>query len=111
MDREKYRPVVVVWNFSDHDKYVFRVRALGIPLYSFSQKASPLAKITTLTHLVRKLRPEVIHSYSFYTNLAAWVAALGTQVIAVGAVRSDIGNDKKCCGSFIGNLSARWPRG
>jgi hypothetical protein len=34
MDRERYRPGVVVWNLCETDVYVPRFRALGIPLHA-----------------------------------------------------------------------------
>jgi glycosyltransferase involved in cell wall biosynthesis len=52
----------------------------------------------------------VIHSYSSYTNFAAWWAALGTQAVAVGALRSDFFEALKDNGRWLGRMSARWPR-
>ena len=33
MDRERYQPAVAVWNFSETDVYVSRIRALNVPVY------------------------------------------------------------------------------
>src|SRR5262249_40036448 len=49
------------------------------------------------------------HSYSFYTNFAAWWAAIGMNSIAIGSGRSDFIGEKRRCGFFLGRLSARWP--
>jgi glycosyltransferase involved in cell wall biosynthesis len=110
MDRAHYRPTVVVWNFSEDDKYVAQIRALGIPIYFFSSRLSGVMKLSAFRRMVMEIRPEVVHSYSFYTNIAAWWATLGTESIAIGAVRSDFNDDKTSSGFVLGRLSARWPR-
>jgi hypothetical protein len=78
MDRRCYRPAVAVWNFSETDVYVPQIRALGIPLYSLPRPLLPSSKLRNFRRLVKELNPEVVHSYSFYTNIAAWWAMLGT---------------------------------
>jgi glycosyltransferase involved in cell wall biosynthesis len=109
MDRERYQPAVAVWNFSETDVYVQQIRALGVPLYSLPRPLLPSSQLRNFRRLVKELNPEVVHSYSFYTNIAAWWATLGTDSIAVGAVRSDFVDDKASSGFLLGRLSARWP--
>ena len=74
------------------------------------RRLSAAAKLGAFRRLVRQLKPEVIHSYSFYTNFAAYWAVWGTRAIAVGSVRSDFIWAKKEIGPWLGRLSARWPR-
>ena len=109
MDRERYRPAVVVWNHCEQDLHVPQIRALGIPLYSFPRTLSRISKLSALRGLVGQLLPEVIHSYSFYTNFAAYWAAWGTRAVPVGSVRNDFTSEKKASGPLLGALSARWP--
>src|SRR5712692_7825573 len=104
-DRERYRPAEVVWNFSESDIYVPQIRALGVPLYSLSSALSATAKLRAFCRLVKQLEPEVVHSYSFYTNVGAAWAAWGTQAVAVGSVRSDFARAKKDAGLWLGKLS------
>jgi len=111
MDRSLYRPEVVAWNLSENDAYVPQIRNLGVALHSFPGASSGAAKVRALRHLVKRIQPEVVHSYSFYTNFAGWVAAQGTTAIAVGAVQSDFIKDKQWSGRCLGKLSARWPSG
>jgi glycosyltransferase involved in cell wall biosynthesis len=66
--------------------------------------------VTAFRRLVQEIRPEVVHSYCFYTNFAASWAALGTNAITIGAVQSDFIRDKRVSGPWLGRLSARWPR-
>jgi glycosyltransferase involved in cell wall biosynthesis len=110
MDRNRYRPEVVVWNFREDDMYVPRIRALDVPLHFFTRRHSRIAKLRALRHLVLQLKPEVLHSYGFYTNFAAWWATLDTGTIAIGSSRSDFAFDRKQFGPLLGSLSARWPR-
>ena len=51
-----------------------------------------------------------MHSYCFYTNLAAWWATIGTDTIPIGGLQSDFTSDKRLSGFLLGRLSARWPR-
>jgi glycosyltransferase involved in cell wall biosynthesis len=110
MDRERYKPVVVVWNHCEKDVYVHRIRELGVPLYSFPQIPSSTVKLVRFRRLVRALQPELVHSYSFYLNFAASWAVCATRTVAVGSLRSDFTGDKMDMGSWLGRLSARWPR-
>ena len=110
MDRRRYQPEVVVWNLRETDTYASQIRALGVPLHSFPAASSRTMKLKTFRRMVMHIKPEVVHSYSFYTNFAAYWATLGTKAIAIGGVRSDIEWAKKDAGLLLGRLSARWPR-
>ncbi len=110
MDRRRYKPAVFVWNYQDDDVYVARIRALEVPVWSFSGIHGGRAKLGAFRRLVRQVRPEVLHSYSFYTNLAAYWAAWASNTVPLGSVRSDFLGDKKESGPWLGRLSARWPR-
>jgi glycosyltransferase involved in cell wall biosynthesis len=110
IDRERYRPALAVWSLRENDMYVSSVQKLGIPIYSFPQAVSGAAKLTAFRQLVGTLKPEILHSCSFFTNFAAWWAALGRAVIPIGAIRGNFILDKKDSGLLLGSLSARWPR-
>jgi glycosyltransferase involved in cell wall biosynthesis len=110
MNRDRYRPAVAVWNYHEEDIYVTYIRALDVPLYPLPWASSRAFRLEALRRLIRQIKPEVIHSYSFYTNFAAWWAALGTRATAVGAVRGDFTRDREMSGPLLGRLSARWPR-
>jgi glycosyltransferase involved in cell wall biosynthesis len=110
LDRDRYQPHVVVWNFNPDDTYVSLIKKLGVPLHSFHPSVSQAGKMLSFRRIVRELSPEVIHSYSFYTNIAVSWASIGTRIIAVGGLRSNFINDKSSCGILLGSLCARWPR-
>ena len=107
MDRERYRPAVAVWNYSDQDLHVPLIRALNVPLYSFPGNRA--TKLHAFRNLVKQLQPEVVHSWSFYTNFAAQWGCLGTGALPLGSIRSDFLWALRECGSVLGSLSARWP--
>jgi glycosyltransferase involved in cell wall biosynthesis len=90
--------------------YVQPIRELTIPLHYFPASWSKVAKLRALRELIFQLNPEVIHSYSFHTNIIVYWAALGTKAIPIGAVRSSFGTDTKHIGNVLGKLCARWPR-
>ena len=110
MDRDRYHPELVVWNSSEMHIYSSAIQALGIRLHSFSRNDSRTEKVLALRRLVREVNPELVHSFTFHTNFAAWWAVRGTRALAVGAVRSDFALAKRDSGPLLGHLCARWPR-
>ena len=109
LDHVRYQPAVVVWNFNPGDKYYWDIEALKIPIYGFPAEWSPLSKLRAFRALARRVAPEVIHSYTFYTNFVAYYAARGTRALAIGSLRSDFASAKADCGVIKGALNARWP--
>jgi glycosyltransferase involved in cell wall biosynthesis len=109
MDRERYKPMVVVWNYRENDLYVRQIRDLGVQVFPISGAFSQVAKLLTSRRLVRKLRPEVIHSYCFYTNVVAWWATLGSKAIRIGSIRGDFINERRVSGRILGRMSACLP--
>jgi glycosyltransferase involved in cell wall biosynthesis len=110
MNRRRIQTAVFVWNFRKDDPYVERINALGVPLDGFPPGVSRGKKMKIFRQVVRQLRPEVIHSYSFHTNLAASWGAIGNEAIAIGSVRSEFIPAKNGCGPLLARLCARWPR-
>jgi len=99
-----------VWNYCKNDIYADKVRSLGVPIYSFYEGSSRGAKLRAFRALLRQLNPEVVHSYSFFTNFAAQWAACGTRTVPIGSVRNDFFLEKRECDPLLFRLSARWPR-
>ena len=110
MDRERYRPVVAVWNYRQDDVHVEPIRSLGVPLYWFPAGWSSAAKLRAFRRLVRQLEPEVVHASNFYVNFVGYFGAFGTGARAVGSIRNDFVFSKQECGPVVGRLSALWPR-
>lgn len=110
MDRNRFRPQVVVWSFSEHDRYASLMCALDVPIHGFPESLSVSAKMWRFRRLVLDMNPQILHSYIFYLNFAAHYATYGTNTTAIGSVRCDFVNERKEAGLLLGNLSARWPR-
>ena len=110
MDRERYKPAVVVWNYSENDIHLPLIRSLDVPIYGVTPTGSRVTKLTVLRRLVRQLEPEVVHSWSFYTNFAAYFATAATRSLPIGSIRSDFSWAITECGSVLGSLSGRWPQ-
>jgi len=109
MDRRRYQPVVAVWGNSPNDHYATLIRALDVPVVPLGSNPTRLGKLRALRSLVSAVRPEVIHSYSFYTNIAAWWAARSTAAIPIGAIQSNFIAERQNKGNLLGKLCARWP--
>jgi glycosyltransferase involved in cell wall biosynthesis len=107
MNRDRYRPEVVVWHDGGSSSSLTEFSTLGIPLHLMH--GSPVEKLRIFSILVKKIGPQVVHSYSFYTNFAAWCATRGTDAIAIGSIRQDFTTERRMAGMILGRLSARWP--
>jgi len=90
MDRERYQPHLVVWNYQESDVNVARVRAMGVPIRGYPIEQSSLQKLYRFASLVRTLKPEIVHCFSDYLNFAAFFGARAGGAIAVGAIRGEI---------------------
>lgn len=109
LNHPRYSPGVVVWNLNHNDKYYKDIEALTIPLYGFPPEWTSLAKLKALRALTRQLKPEVIHSYGFYTNFAVAYAAWATRTLAIGSRRSEYNPRKRSRGGVKRLLNAKWP--
>jgi len=109
LDCTRYRPAVVVWNLNHNDKYYKEIDALRIPLHGFPPDLSSLSKLRALRALTQQLKPEVIHSYGFYTNFAVAYAAWATRTLAIGSRRSEYNPHKRKRGGVRRLLNAKWP--
>lgn len=109
IDRERYKPVVAVWGNSLEEHYAAELGALAVPVVRLGVHSTQFAKLQALCRLVSTVQPEIIHSYSFYTNIAAWWAAKKTGAIPVGSVRSNFILERQRTGKVLGRLCGRWP--
>jgi glycosyltransferase involved in cell wall biosynthesis len=109
MDRRRYKPAVVVWRHSLDDYYSTEFVSLGVPVLRLGKDLSRFAKLKALRRIVSLSHPEVLHSYSFHTNLAAWWAVQGREAIAIGSVQSDFHLECSGTGKLLGRLCARLP--
>ncbi len=109
MDRRRYNPMVVVWDYRETDPYVEKFRGIHVPVLGLGNKPSRIEKLTAFRRMVAQFRPEVVHSYTFHTNFAAWWATLGSTALPLGSVRNNFLFDRQTTGMVLGRICARWP--
>jgi len=110
LDRKRYPAHVLVWNYSPDQHHIDEIRSISVPIHFFPQGMSSAAKLQGVRRLAQSLGPEVIHSFSFFTNFPAYWAALKTSAVAVGSLRGEFAKAKEDSGPLRGRLSARLPR-
>ena len=108
LDRTRYRPAVVVWNYRRSDYYVRHLERLGVPIWGFRPTLSSVRKLQLLRALVVRRHVEVVHSYSFFTNVAAVFATAMRPVICVSSVRSDFDVEIAQSGPLPSLIGIRW---
>ena len=106
---KRYLPLVLSWNLQEGDANFKRIRDLGVKVLAFPPGCGSLTKLAVFARIVSSLRPEVIHSFNFYTNFPAYFGGKITGAVAIGALRSDYSTEKKDAGAILGRLCARWP--
>jgi glycosyltransferase involved in cell wall biosynthesis len=109
MNRQRYKPVVIVWNYREQDTYVQQIRGMDVPVLPIGDKLSGIGKLIAFRRLVSQFQPEVVHSYSFHTNLAAWWATLGSTALPIGSIRNNFLFDRWSSGRILGRACARFP--
>ena len=110
MDRKKYLPSLAVWNYKESDVHVPAIKALEVPTWGYPLAMSSHQKLFEISRLTRQLSPEVVHSYTFFTNFAASWAARRSGSIAVGSIRNELDLDLIHDKPLLGRMSAAWPR-
>ena len=109
LDQDRFEPVVVVWSYASDDKYVDELRDQGIEIVALPRTASAFSKLRILRRLVKEIRPQIVHSLSFYTNTAAWIASFATRSVAIGSVRSDFFRSRRKTGRVLGYVNSCLP--
>lgn len=85
------------------------IKDLGVHYYFLKGKTSKPARIWAIRGLLNKLKPEIVQSQHFYTNLYAATGAWFCGAKSVGASRSELKVEIRLNGRF-GMPSFRWPQ-
>lgn len=109
MDRDRYRPAVVVWSGSPKEHYAQLLGDLKVPLCFLPREWSAFSKLRHLRRIVLTGCPEVVHSFSFHLNFTSWWAARRSNAIAIGSIRNDYEADLRNSGEWRSRISRRWP--
>jgi glycosyltransferase involved in cell wall biosynthesis len=98
---------VKVASFNSHDDhYSLRFRALGVEVECLP---GGLMRVARLRRLVRDWKPQVVHSFSNFTNFPVWLAIRGLPAAGVGSWRSDYRAPLLNYGRLRFWLNTHWP--
>ncbi len=87
-----------------------RLAALGATVHHVGSSPSRLCRAREISRTVRRIRPDVVHSQHFFTNIYAVIAARWTRVREVGSIRNDAVHEVGEHSRLLGLASLRLPR-
>lgn len=87
-----------------------RLRETGATIVWVGTKESRLFRVGRIIREARRIRPDIIQSSHFYTNLYAVVAGRVLGIPAIGALRGDGYSEVSETGRLWGTLNLRTPR-
>jgi len=85
------------------------IKETGVSYYSLGGKGSKLQRLIKIISLLRKIKPDIVQSQHFYTNIYAAVSGRFLNIFSIGASRSDLKVEVRGNGIF-GIPSLKWPR-
>ena len=86
------------------------IRALGVAVTWVGQSPGRVARVHSIIGACRQLKPQILQSQHFYTNLYAAVAARWLGLREIGAVRASGYHEVLETGQLLGWLSLNLPR-
>ncbi|MBK8313239.1 MAG: glycosyltransferase [Acidobacteria bacterium] len=86
------------------------IRELGIPVIHAGASPSRSSRLMKIMRILKSLKPDIIQSQHFYTNLYASLAARVIGAREIGAIRNDVTSEVRSNGRLLGNLSLKMPR-
>jgi glycosyltransferase involved in cell wall biosynthesis len=87
-----------------------RIAGLGVPIDFLGTVSSRAVRALQISNRVRRLRPHVVHSQHFYTNLYAVLAARCAKAREVGSLRNDVVHEVAAHHRWLGRASLKYPR-
>lgn len=86
-----------------------RIADLGVPCIWVGQKQNRLYRLWKIYQELRRIRPAIVQSQHFYTNLYAAAAGRALGIPTIGAVRSDVYLEIQSNGRILGTACLRFP--
>lgn len=86
-----------------------RIKNNGIAYYTLSGKGNPLQRLIKIIKLLKDIRPHIIQSQHFYTNLYAALAGKLLGLPSIGASRNELLGEIKANG-FLGKYCFSLPK-
>lgn len=108
-ERRGISTAVAVWHLEADAPYRERLEAAGVRVYGVARKGGWLARLARLRRLAKRLRPRVLHSYSFHTNFPAWWAGIDTGAVRIGSIRNQYAEERAAAGALRAVLCSLFP--
>jgi glycosyltransferase involved in cell wall biosynthesis len=83
---------------------------LGIKIYYAGDDSSRINRVIEIVKLVKLIKPSLIQSIHFYTNIYVTIASTILKIPGIGSIRSNVYFEFKSSGKFFGHLSFRLPK-
>lgn len=87
-----------------------RIRDLGIQVSWVGRHESRILRMLKIIAEVRRIRPDIVQSSHFYTNLYAAAAGFLAGIPSIGAMRNDCVSEVQATGRLLGKASLTAPR-
>lgn len=106
LDKTRFEPHVVVFNPSPNVTLEDDLRRDGVIVYEMpARRRGVLSRLVWLWQLLRRIRPRIVHSWTFYDNAyAALAGALARIPLRLGSLRGAL----NAPGFSSASLLARW---
>jgi glycosyltransferase involved in cell wall biosynthesis len=108
LHRSGSRPTVLC--LTEGDYWQNQIARLGVPIVAVGRTPSRLLRLCNIFRSAEGLKPHIVQSQHFYTNLYAVATARALGAREIGAVRNDAHSEIRANGSVLGHLSLRAPR-
>ena len=89
--------------------YEEKIKGLGIDVYYAGASSSKLKRLADIISVLKKIRPDIIQSQHFYTNIYVSLASKFTGIKGIGASRNNLLKEIEANGAILGKLSYRLP--
>jgi glycosyltransferase involved in cell wall biosynthesis len=76
------------------------IKETGIAYYTLRGKGNKITRILKISGILRKIKPDIVYSQHFYTNLYAYAGALFVGAVSVGSSRNELKEEIKHNGIF-----------
>jgi glycosyltransferase involved in cell wall biosynthesis len=86
------------------------IKELGVSVVWVGEREARPIRLLRILNEVRRLRPDILQSSHFYTNIPTAIAGRILRIPAIGAVRTDCLNEVVGAGRVLGLLNLKLPR-
>lgn len=95
---------VVVIALKEKEFWAERLNRAGVEVLHAGDEWGRVGKMLRVGRMVKRLRPDVVQSVHFYTNLYVWNAGRTIKSPSIGAVRSDCHSEVAAHGWLLGRM-------